>query len=394
MKHPSKKFNEKTFFAYKFMSECLPIYAFYTLLFMERGVTLDQVPLLIAVWNGFALIFEIPTGILADRTNRKTLLVIGALLKGGCFIIWYFSHDFWLFALGFMIWALGGALASGTEESLLFDSLKRDGREEAYTEIYGKVEAAGIVGALIGIVSSGALVMFMSLGTIALLSGLIAIVDACLAMNIRGAQSKRELNVEKKETMLDTLKSAVGFVKNSKIALIIISFIVLVVTLGGYLDEFDALIIADFELDLFWVTIIFTIRFAFMALGDLVAPKLEKRFNSLKSIVPLAGLGCLLLGVFAMLWHPFALAIFGLPFFVLSVVNVLLVSRLNHEMKEEARATVLSLLRVGQSFGMIVFALAYGWLSGLLGLQQTYLLIALFGILTTVVFMFIARKTA
>lgn len=357
-------------------------------------MSLSEVALLIAIWNGFALIFEIPTGILADRTNRKTLLVVGALLKGSCFIIWYFSHDFWLFALGFVVWALGGAFASGTEESLLFDSLKRDGREEEFTAVYGKVEAFGIVGALIGIVSSGALAMLMSLGTIALLSGVISIVDACLAMNIRGVQTKREMNAEKKESMLDTLRSAIGFIKNSKVALIIVTFVVLVVTIGGYLDEFDALIIADFELDLFWVTIIFTIRFAFMALGDVVAPKLEKRLTSLKSIILLTALGCLLLGVFAILWHPFALAIFGLPFFVLSVVNVLLVSRLNREMTVVARATVLSLLRVGQNFGMIVFALAYGCLSGIVGLQQTYLIVALFGVVTTGVFMVIGRKVA
>ena len=106
-----KKFNEKTFYAYKFMSECLPVYAFYALFFLDRGIELSQIPLLIALWSGFAIVFEVPTGILVDRLNRKTLLVIGALLKGGCFIIWYFSHSFWLFAFGFMVWALARTTA-------------------------------------------------------------------------------------------------------------------------------------------------------------------------------------------------------------------------------------------------------------------------------------------
>jgi len=386
------KFNEKTFYAYKFMSECLPIYAFYTLLFLQRGLTLREVAVLIALWSFFAIIFEIPTGLLADRVNRKTMLVIGCLLKGICFFIWNFSHDFWLFAVGFFFWALGGALASGTEESLIFDSLKNENRQEDFTTIYGKVEFFGTIGAMIGIVSAGILASFVSLKTIAIISAIIAIIDAIFAMNIRGMKLHRDQTPEKKEKIVDTFNSAIGFIKESKVAFVIITFIVLVVSLGPYLDEFDAVIIADFELEMFWVTVIFMIRFAFIALGDLLAPKVEKHLKSIKSIILLACLGCLLLGIFALLWHPFAMVIFGLPFLVFAIANVLLVNRLNQEMKEEARATVMSVIHVGQNFGMIVLALVYGWLSGILELQYTYLFIALFGVVISGVFLFIARK--
>ena len=384
-------FKPWTFYAYKFMSECLPIYAFYALLFLERGVELSRIPVLIALWSGFAILFEVPTGILADRVNRKNLLILGALLKGGCFIIWYFSDSFWQFALGFMIWAFSTALASGTEEGLLFDSLKRDGREEEFTGIYGKVQAAGIVGALVGIVSAGGLSLFLSLGQIALLSGFIAVIDAILALNIRGTQTKRTTGAEKKESMGETLRSALGFIKTNRVAQLLIFFIVFVASLGNYLDEFDALIIGDFGLDLFWVTVIFSIRFIFMALGDLAAPFFEKRIKSLGAMVLLAIPGCLLLVVFALFWNPLALAAFGLCFFVLSVVNVLVVSRLNHEMKEEARATVMSLLGVGQNLGMILLALAFGWLTGMVGMQQTYLMISLFGTGAAIVFWLASR---
>jgi len=386
------KFNEKTFYAYKFMSECLPIYAFYALLFLERGQHLREVAILIALWSFFAIIFEIPTGILADRTNRKTMLVIGCLLKGACFLIWYFGHHFWLFALGFSFWALGSALASGTEESLIFDSLKNENRQEEFTAVYGKVEFFATIGALIGIVSAGILASFFSLGIIAAISAVISIIDAIFAMNIKGMKLHRDQTSAKKEKIWDTFNSATRFIKESKVAFIIIAFIILVVSIGSYLDEFDAVIIADFELELFWVTGIFMIRFAFIALGDLLAPRVEKHLNQLKSIIPLAGVGCVFLGVFALLWHPFAMVIFGLPFLVLAIVNILLVNRLNQEMKEEARATVMSVVRVGQNFGMIVLALVYGWLSGILALQYTYLFIALFGVVTTGVFLFIAKK--
>ena len=380
-----RKFNENTVYVYKFFSECLPIYAFYALLFMERGQTLRHVALLIAIWNVFAIMFEIPTGVLADRVNRKKLLVVGALLKGVCFITWYVSYDFWLFATGFAVWALASCLASGTEESLVFDGLKNDGREGEFTTVYGKVEASGVVGALVGIASSGVLVMHVSIGTIALISGIISIIDALLATNISPVVVNSKVEKEEKSPFT-TLKKAITFVKSNRLSRFVGLFILLIVTLGGYLDEFDALIIADFDLDFYWVTIIFMIRFAFMALGDLVAPKVEAKLRNLSQVIVVSAIGIVILGMFAYIWQPLGLVMFGIPFFILSIANVVLVGRLNHEIDEDARATILSILRTGQSVGMVIFALIFGWLAGVTTLQMTYKIIAIYGVVMCGVF--------
>lgn len=381
-----KNFNLKTFYAYKFISECLPIYAFYALLFIERGQSLIDVALLIALWNTFALVFEIPTGLLADRINRKTMLVTSCLFKGVCFLVWYISYSFWLFALGFLFWAFASSLTSGTEESLIFDSLKKDGNQDKFTEVYGRVELFATIGALVGITSSGILVNFFSLGSIALISASISLIDALFAINLRGLVLYRETNTKAKETISGTLHSAVNFIKLSKVAPIIIAFIVLVVSLGAYLDEFDALIIADFELDLYWVTVILVIRLLFMVIGDILAPIAEKYITSFRGLIGITGIGCLLLGLFAWMWKPLALIIFGFPFMIFTMVNVILINKLNQEIKEEARATIMSVIRVGQSLGMIILALIFGWLTCIVGMQQTYLIIVGFGIVCSILF--------
>jgi len=391
MIQPTKKFNEKTFYAYKFISELLPIYAFYALLFIERGQQVSDVATLIAMWSGFSILFEIPTGILADRTNRKTLIVISCLLKGLAFLTWSFGYSFWMFALGFAFWALSGAFISGTEESLIFDSLNRDGRKDDFTEVYGKVEFFQTIGALIGIASAGVIANVVSLGTIALISAGISLIDAIFALNIRGAQTHREQSEEKRENPVDTFHSAVGFIKKNRIVMFIIGFIIFVL-IGSYMDEFDALIISDFDLPLFWVTIIFVIRFSFMAIGDILAPVVEKHLKSLKLIIFLTGLASILIGLFAFWWQPLALIIFGLPFMIMSLLNVILMNRINQEMAEEARATVISFIRVGQNLFMIGFSLAFGLLSGLVGLQNTYVVIASFGLLASLGFLFGVKR--
>ncbi|WP_338291617.1 MFS transporter [Enterococcus raffinosus] len=94
-------FNVKLLYRYKFMSHCLPIYAFYTLLFIERGMSISEIAILVSLWSGFSILFEIPSGILADRWSRRNMLVIASFVEGLCFFIWSFSQSFSLFAVGF-----------------------------------------------------------------------------------------------------------------------------------------------------------------------------------------------------------------------------------------------------------------------------------------------------
>lgn len=104
-------FNDKLLYCYKFMSHCLPIYAFYTLLFIERGMSISEIAILVSLWSGFSILFEIPSGILADRWSRRNMLVIASFVEGFCFFIWSFSQSFSLFAVGFSF---------GPLETLLF----------------------------------------------------------------------------------------------------------------------------------------------------------------------------------------------------------------------------------------------------------------------------------
>ncbi len=180
-----KVFSVKLLYAYKFLGQCLPVYAFYTILFIQRGITASQVALLIALWSVFSIAFEIPSGILADRWNRRNMLALSAVLQGLCFIVWFFSYSFLLFCAGFVLWGVSGAFASGTEEGLVYDNLKSDGCEESFSKVYGKAQFFANAGALTGIASAGVLANFISISAIALLSAGICFANALLAMLLR-----------------------------------------------------------------------------------------------------------------------------------------------------------------------------------------------------------------
>lgn len=109
--------------AWALISDALPIYPLYALLFLDSGLSIGQISLLFAIWSGVSVVAEVPTGALADRYSRRAALVAHGMLQAAGYALWILVPGFAGFAVGFVLWGLGGTLASGTFEALLYDSL-------------------------------------------------------------------------------------------------------------------------------------------------------------------------------------------------------------------------------------------------------------------------------
>lgn len=308
------------------------------------------------------------------------MLAMAAALKGLCFVIWFFSHTFLMFAIGFVFWAIAGAFTSGTEEGLIYDNLKSDGCEESFTKVYGKAQFSANVGTIVGIASAGILASFISVENIALLSSAICFANILFALQIREKNFYSERLEEEPTGFFETFKKAGFFIRGSRVALVSIMFVVLFASLGSYLDEFDALIINDFQLSEIWVSAILTIRFIFVATGGILAPMVQKKISSIRQIFLLSGLACSLLLIFAIIWNQYVIVIFGLSFMIIAITEILLVNALQGEIKEEGRSTVMSFYSFGQNIAMICLSLVYALLAGIFTLQQVYIIISSYGI--------------
>jgi MFS family permease len=87
--------------------------------------------------------FEVPSGALADAWSRRGLYAIGELLTAAGYALWLIWPAFPGFALGFVLWGLGGALASGTLEALVYDRVGDD-----YAKVMGRAGTVGILATL------------------------------------------------------------------------------------------------------------------------------------------------------------------------------------------------------------------------------------------------------
>ena len=99
--------------------------------------------MLFAIWSVVSFAFEVPSGALADAWSRRGLYAVGQLLTAAGYALWLIWPAFPGFALGFVLWGLGGALASGTLEALVYDQVGDD-----YAKVMGRAGTVGILATL------------------------------------------------------------------------------------------------------------------------------------------------------------------------------------------------------------------------------------------------------
>lgn len=136
------KRNPRLLFWARSFLELKALNAIIVLFYLQRGVRIDQVFYLSIAWSIGTLLFEIPTGYLADRFGRKRTMLLGAVLTCLASLMSVAAHGFWQFALQIFILSFAFSCFSGTEEAILYDGLKETGNEDEMTKHNGRLQAA------------------------------------------------------------------------------------------------------------------------------------------------------------------------------------------------------------------------------------------------------------
>ncbi len=97
-----------------------------------RGFSLVQIGLAETVFHITSLIFEIPSGVLADVIGRKKMLILSNLSIIIANLVMVMSTGFTGVCISFVFNALGWNLASGSGDALAYDSMKLAGVEKKY----------------------------------------------------------------------------------------------------------------------------------------------------------------------------------------------------------------------------------------------------------------------
>ena len=172
--------NIRLFIAFRVFFSSRFYYPIFAILFLDFGLTLEQFALLNLAWALTIALLEIPSGALADVIGRKNLLVFAGVcmvLEMGllCFVPMGNPRLlFYIFLANRVLSGSAEAAASGADEALAYDSLKKEGDPDDWGKVLVRQMGFRSVG----------FVVAMSLGAAVYDPGLLGHVADWLGMSV------------------------------------------------------------------------------------------------------------------------------------------------------------------------------------------------------------------
>ncbi len=109
------------------------------LFYIASQVPIAEFSIIMSVFALTILVLEIPSGVVADMIGRKrTLLLSRAMYIMEIFILAFFN-GFWPFLMAKVLSGIGVSLFSGTRSALLYETLKKLGREREHKRVSGNI---------------------------------------------------------------------------------------------------------------------------------------------------------------------------------------------------------------------------------------------------------------
>lgn len=111
-------------YLYEFISTFILFYAVDTLFYLERGITSSKYLFFVVISYIVQLLFEIPSGVLADKYSKKKVLIISQILFIISTIIFIIAQNYIVFIIATIVTGLQKCFGTGIINSFLYESLE------------------------------------------------------------------------------------------------------------------------------------------------------------------------------------------------------------------------------------------------------------------------------
>ncbi|MFX1328539.1 MAG: MFS transporter [Promethearchaeota archaeon] len=320
------------------------------------GLSFFQVMILQSYFTAMIVVFEIPSGAIADLLGRKTALILSALSVASAAFTYSIIPNFFLFMLAETLWAFGSALLSGTNEAFIYFSLKSFGEEKSLSKILGRTRTMRLIALTLSAPIGSIIAAYISLQFTMTTLAFIFISAFIVALTFR--EPKMINKNYRQETYFNILKSGFKELRNNK-KLRILAFdwipisVLIIFMFWIYQVYFEAIhipiVFFGFITSLMNITdAIFSNLIPYL----LKSTKNKKQFLILINLIN--GIAYIVLGFTTII--PLGLVI------VLAIVAfgysryLIFVDGINLQMESENRATVLSTINM---FGSFLRAMLY-----------------------------------
>ena len=164
------------------------IWGINTIFLLDAGLSNLEAFAANAFFTGGMVIFEVPTGIVADTIGRRMSYLLGTLTLSGASLLyvmlWQIEAPFWEWAVVSLLLGLGFTFFSGAVEAWLVDALTATDYQGRLETVFGRGQMVTGAGMLGGSVAGGVIAEQVSLGTPFVIRGAILIVMFVVAFRL------------------------------------------------------------------------------------------------------------------------------------------------------------------------------------------------------------------
>jgi MFS family permease len=144
------------------------IWGINTLFLLDAGLSNLEAFSANAFFTAGMVLFEVPTGVVADTWGRRTSYLLGTITLSAStalyYLLWVTSGPFWMWAVVSMLIGLGFTFFSGAVEAWLVDALSYAGYEGGLEAVLGRGQMVNGAAMLSGSVAGGVIAQATSLG--------------------------------------------------------------------------------------------------------------------------------------------------------------------------------------------------------------------------------------
>lgn len=362
------------------------IWGINTLFLLDAGLSNAEAFGANAFFTAGMLLFEIPTGVIADFRGRRLSYLLGVVTLAVStllyLLMWYWAAPFWGWALSSALLGLGFTFFSGAVEAWLVDALDHNGFQGPLESVFAKGEVVEGVAMLTGSVAGGIIAQATNLGVPYIARAAILVltfVVAFFAMKDVGFTAARGKHpLQEIGTILNN--SITHGLKNPPVRWIMLTSLF---TGGVMFYAFYAM--QPYLLELYGNSEAYGIAGLAAAIvagaqiaGGLLAPYfgrfVKRRTSALFVGLVLSTLMLLLIGLFPNFWIAIALlTVWGLLFAVMMPIRQ---TYLNGLIPSKQRATVLSFDSLLGSAGGVVTQPVLGKVADVWSYPASYLVCA------------------
>lgn len=368
------------------------IWGINTIFLLSAGLSNFEAFAANAFFTAGMMLFEVPTGIVADSKGRQISYILGCvtlILSTLLYVLlWYITAPFWMWAVVSLLLGLGFTFFSGALEAWLVDALHFTGFKGALENVYARGQIATGIAMLTGSVLGGVIAQATNLGVPYFIRAALLVITLGIAhFFMKDLGFKPEPTKNPIESTRALLKSSIenGYKKPA------VRWLMLAGLCTGGVGFYVFYSLQPYLLELYGNSNAYGIAGLAAAIvagaqiaGGLAAPKLrtlfKRRTTYLITATIVTALILILTGLIVNFWVVLVLmTLWGLMF---AAVQPIRQTYLNSLIESKHRATVLSFDSLMSSSGAVVSQPILGKTADVYGYAPSYLVSAAFELLS------------